>query len=203
MIPDAHWERLASLEAADVSRRTGATYDPANGRYLLPLLDRHVVVDPAARSVRWHDEHRHEDDGPRPNAAFFSVAYLAEAGETRPAADWVTAESLRSGAFFFRGPHALPTTAVAERFDQDAHEFLKAGQKLGGRPVDWGDAGVEIQVVPRIAVRLVLWLGDEEFSSRVTMLFQRRTEEHIPVDLIFSMAQHVVSSLLRAAADGQ
>ena len=199
MIHEAHWERLASLAPDDVCRRTGAQYEPASGCYTLPLLDRHVQVNPAERSVRWHDEHNQADRGSGYNVTLLIVVYLIEAKEMRPAGEWVTAESLPAGTFFFRGPHAMPTAEVAGRFGHDRDGFLRAGSKLGGKLVEWGDACVQIHVLPRIAVRLVLWLGDEEFPARATMLFDRLVDEHMPLDVLHIMAQHVTSALLRTA----
>lgn len=199
MTHPAHWERLASLPQDDVCRRTGAQYDPATGYYTLPLLDRHVRVDPAGRSIRWCDEQHQAERGPGQNVALVAAVYLNEAKDMPPAEEWVTAESLPSGSFFFRGPHTLPTAQIAGRFGHDRDGFLMAGTKLGGKPVKWGDACVQVQVLPRIAVRLVLWLGDEEFPARVTMLFDRLVDQHIPLDVLFSMVQHLTSAILRAA----
>ena len=202
MVHEAHWQRLASLAPGDVCRRSGARYAAASGSYFLPLLDRHVEVDPATRTVRWCDECRRPDRGPGYNVSLVAVVYLIEAKEIHPAGEWVTAESLRAGAFFFRGPHAVPTAEVAGRFGHDPDAFRRAGNRLGGKPVEWGDACIQVQVLPRIAVRLVLWLGDEEFPARVTMLFDRLVDDHLPLDVLHGMTRHVTSSLLQTADNG-
>ena len=199
MIHETHWERLASLAPDDVCHRTGAQYDPASGCYALPLLERHVLVDPAGRTVRWRDERHQADREPGHDVTLVVVVHLIEVREMPPAGEWVTAESLRTGVFFFRGLHAIPTAKVADRFGHDRDGFLRAGSKLGGKPVGWGDACVQIQVLPRIAVRLVLWLGDEEVPTRVTMLFDRLVDEHLPLDVLYTMARHVARALLQAA----
>ena len=202
MVHEAHWERLASLVPDDVCRRSDARYDPASLRYTLQLLNRRVQVDTAGRTVRWRDECRQEDREPGYDVALIAVVYLIEAKEIRPAGEWVTAESLRAGAFFFRGPHAVPTAEVAGRFGHDPDAFRRAGNRLGGKPVEWGDACIQVQVLPRIAVRLVLWLGDEEFPARVTMLFDRLVDDHLPLDVLHGMTRHVTSSLLQTADNG-
>jgi len=202
VIHETHWERLTALSPDDVCRQTGAQYDPATGCYTLPLLERHVLVDPAQRTVRWRDERHQADREPGHDVTLVAVVYLIEAKEMRPAGEWVTAESLPAGIFFFRGLHAIPTAKVAGMFGQDQDGFLAAGGRLGGKPVEWGDACVQVQVLPRIAVRLVLWLGDEEFSGRVTMLFDRLVDEQLPLDVLLTMAQYVTSALLRTGDGG-
>lgn len=200
MIDETHWERLASLSPDDVCRRAGARYDEAAGRYVLPLLDRHVLVDPAGRTVRWRDEHHQAERAPGYEVALVSVVYLIEAKEMRPAGEWVTPQSLPSGYFFFRGPHAVPTAELERTLGHDHEAFLAAGSRLGGKEVEVGDACVQLQALPRIAVRLVLWLGDEEFPSRVTFLFDRLADRHLPLDALYCVGRHVTSSLLRAGA---
>lgn len=198
-IHETHWEHLASLMPAEVCRRTGALYDPARGCYTLPLLERHVQVDPNERTVQWCNEAPQTGGEPGYNVVLLVTVYLIEGKETPPADEWVTAESLPAGAFFFRGFHTIPTAEAVARFGHDREMFLEAGSKLGGKPADWGDACIEIQVLPRIAVRLVLWLGDDEFPARLTMLFDRRVDEHLPLDALLIMARHVIASLVRAA----
>ena len=198
MIHEVLWERLASLAPADVIRRTGACHDFARGHYTLPLIDRHVRVDPASRTMEWHDRSHQAEGAPGYNAALATAVYLIEAKESAPAGEWVTAESLPSGAFFFRGPHTIPTAEPAHKFGHDPNAFLMAGTRLGGQSVEWGDACIEIPVLPRIAVRLVLWLGDGEFPARATMLFDSLVDEHMPLDALYCMARHLVSAFLRA-----
>lgn len=202
MIHEAHWERLASLAPDDVCRRSGARYDAGSGVYALQLLDRYVLIDPTGQSVRWCDESHQARRGPGYDVALVAAVYLIEAKQINPAGEWVTAETLRSGAFFFRGPHAIPTAEVAGGFGNDRDAFLMAGEKLGGISADWGDACVQLQVLPRVAVRIVLWLGDDEFSGRATMLFDSLVDEHLPLDVLHTMARYVTLALVRAADGG-
>lgn len=203
MIHEAHWERLASLSPEDVCRRTGARYDSSNGYYVLPLLDRCVHVCPIKRTVQWGDKRQQAERAPGFHVVLFSTVYLIEAKEMNSSRQWVTGESLRAGDFFFRGPHVIPTDKVAQKLGHDRKAFLEASLRLGGEEIDRGDACVELQVVPRIPVRLVLWLGDEEFPPRVTMLFDRLADEHVPLDALHSMTHLVVALMLETGDKGR
>ena len=198
MIHESHWERLASLPPEDVCRRTGAGYDSSGEYYAMPLLDRCVHVSPVKRTVQWSDKNQQAEKAPGFHATLFSAVYLIEAKEINPSGQWVTCESLPAGAFFFRGPHLIPTDKVAQKLGHDRKAFLEAGLRLGGEEIERGDACVELRVVPRIPVRLVLWLGDEEFSPRVTMLFDQLADEQVPLDALHSMTHLVVNSMLEA-----
>ena len=63
-----------------------------------------------------------------------SVVYLLSAKALPPKGDWVSATSLPYGEFFFRGPHALPTDAVAAAFGDRPEAFERAAEALGGKP---------------------------------------------------------------------
>ena len=196
MIHETHWERLATLAPEEVCRRSGADHDPATGCYTLPLLDRRVQIDPAGCSVAWCDG---DSTTAGHDVTLLSVVYLMEAKEIAPAGEWVTAESLPSGSFFFRGLHVIPTAEVADRFGDDRDGFIEAGRRLGGASIEGGDACIQIQVLPRIALRLVLWLGDEDFPAQATMLFDGGVHEHMPLDALLLLAKHVARALVQAA----
>jgi len=181
----------------DVCRRAGVEYDRETGCYYVPLLNRLVRVDPGARSVEWGDGAVEGERPPGFTVALVAVVYLLEAKDLPPAGEWVTGGMLPAGAFFFRGLHAIPTAEVAQRFGDDPGGLLAAGARLGGKTVDVGDACVELEALPRVPMRVVLWTGDDEFPSRATMLFDRLVDAHLPLDALLSLAGYVVSALVR------
>ena len=201
MVHEAHWERLATAEPEEVCRRTGVQYDPDRHCYTLPLLNRYVEVDPQAWEVRWSGGDPQADTPPRHDVALVAVVYLNEAKELEPTGEWVTGESLPAGAFFFRGLHALPTGGVVNKFGRDAEGFLKAGRALGGEEAEGGDACIQFQALPRIPMRLVLWLGDDEFPARLTILLDRLASAHNPLDAILPLSKFVTTSLIMAPTE--
>ena len=203
MLHDSQWERLASMAPDEVCRRAGVEYDGETGCYYVPLLNRRVRVDPGARSVEWGDGALADERPPGFTVALVVVVvYLLGAKELPPAGEWVTGEMLPVGAFFFRGLHAIPTAAVAQRFGDEPHELVAAGGRLGGKAVDVGDGCVELEALPRVPVRLVLWMGDDEFPSRATMLFDRTADSHLALDALLTLAQYVVSAVVREGEAG-
>ena len=197
MLHDSQWERLAGMAPDDVCRRAGVEYDAAAGCYWVRLLNRRVLVNPAARRLDWGDGATEEERPPGFHVALVAVVYLLEAKEAPLAGEWVTGEMLPAGTFFFRGLHAIPTAEVARRFGEDVDGFRGAAARLGGKVVEGGDVCVELEALPRVPLRVVLWEGDEEFAARVTMLFDRTAGVHLPLDALLSLAQHVVSALVR------
>ncbi len=199
MIDAAHWESLAAMQPEDVCRRSMAAYDATTGCYELPILDRRVSIDPAAGTVAWAPG---EDAGAKPpgfNYWLVSVNYLLGAKKLPPAGEWVAPRSLPYGEFFFRGPHELPTKKVADAFGDDPEAFLRAGLRLGGTKNVEGDAALVLPVLPRIPMKYILWIRDEEFPARVQILFDRNTPEHLQVDAILAACWLTTAALLGKA----
>lgn len=49
--------------------------------------------------------------------------------------------------------------------------FLAAGQQLGGRQRDYGDASVTLYLLPQIPITYILWDSDDEFPLSAQILF--------------------------------
>jgi len=201
VLHDSQWERLESLAPDGVCRRALVEYDADSGRYSVPLLNRRVLVDRVGRSVEWADA----GDGERPpgfTVTLMTVVYLLEAKDLVASGEWVTAEMLPAGAFFFRGPHAVPTKEIEQRYGTAPEEMLAAAARLNGTVGDAGDACANLTVLPRIPMRVVLWLGDDEFPSKVTMLFDRTADSHLALDALLCMAEYAASELVREGGEG-
>ncbi len=136
MVHEKHWERLSSLAPVDVCRRSGARYDSTSGCYILRMLDRQVMLDPARRRVRLYKEGYQADSEPGYDAALAATVYLVEAKEVPPAGEWITAQSLPAGAFFFRGIDGVPTGKLVRKFGGNRDLFTRAAEGVGGRCVE-------------------------------------------------------------------
>ena len=49
--------------------------------------------------------------------------------------------------------------------------MARAAAKLEGRKIEQGDAGFEFTLFPRLPLRLIVWMGDEEFPPEAAILF--------------------------------
>jgi len=211
MIDEAHWRALRSMEAADVCRRALCRYCDAAGAYELSLLNRTLVISPAEAMVRWGCGAATDDRAPGYNEALVGVTYLLGASECPLEGEWVGAESLPAGPFFFRGPHTLPTDKIAATFGCHGQfgvgALAHAATALGGTVLARtagnvsGEMAVQLQVLPRIPVRCLLWRADDEFPARATMLFDRSIGRHLLPDGIYCLAHVVAKALCQAGGE--
>jgi hypothetical protein len=130
--------------------------------------------------------------------ALLVLVYLGNAAETMPANEPVAASGLKD-ALFFKGPHEIDVSALEERFGQDPNAFRTAAERLDGASIPMADLAYRFRPFPKVPLHYLLWSADDEFPARVSILFDRSIEAHLPADVIWGLTQHVTGALLSAA----
>jgi len=97
---------------------------------------------------------------------------------------------------FFRGPHELKVAPVVRRFGRDPDAFRAAAESLGGDVRDLAHVAYKLPAFPKVPLYYLLWEGDEEFEPRLSILFDRTVEEHLPADAIWGLVNLVSDALL-------
>ena len=197
-IAGMYWDELIAMDTGDVSRRALAFYNEAEKAYELRLLSDDLLVFPEKREVKRASEPVSENDPPPDfNTVLISVHYLLRAQEVPIANEYIADSQITDGSFFFKGPHALPSWRVEKRLGSDARTFLEKGKLIGGKPIKFGDAGLEFLVLPRVQIAYVLWEADDEFPARSQILFDASAEKHFALDVMWAMCNLVTEKLLK------
>jgi hypothetical protein len=197
-IAGMYWDELAAMDTGDVSRRSLAFYNEAERAYELRLLSDDLLVCPEKREVTRVSEPVSESDPPPDfNTVLISVHYLLRAQEVPIANEYIADSQVTDGGFFFKGPHALPSWRIEKKMGADAKAFLEKGKLIGGRPITFGDAGLEFLVLPRVRIAYVLWEADDEFPARSQILFDASAEKHFALDVMWAMCNLVTDKLLK------
>jgi hypothetical protein len=132
------------------------------------------------------------------------LTYLISAQDVFFGGRWVSERDLPGGELFFRGPHQLPTTNLIARFGKDPEKFLAIGKALGGKRLpEYGDVGLEFQVLPKVPIACVLWAEDEEFPARLSFLFDPSLASHFPLDVVLALVRCMVKNLLESEEAGK
>ena len=106
-----------------------------------------------------------------------------------------------SGAITFfqcRGPHAIPSAPLEERFGRDLTRFLEVGRLLGAERRVSGDAALAFQVFARLTVEVILWVADEEFQAQVAFTGPSHLDRFWQLDVVLGLTGLVVEEVLRA-----
>ena len=191
---DRSWQLLLEQDPGDVCRRAAVSYDGACygldslGTGLLVCPSDRRIVEPGSTGLHRMVEHYFD------HAALRYLIAARDIGET---GRQIKPSDLKGGHHFFtQGTHQLPLPELAAKYGSDREGFLRKAAMFGGRPLEFGDASVELRPMPRIPVQVILWLGDDEFESRADLLFDSSAEFHCKLDVLWSIAMMSLSVLL-------
>jgi len=191
------WEILSGLDPSIVCRNASAAYDKANSYYLLRSFCYDFIVKPKERTI--FNSSLQGDILLKKYPYFFIHAclwHLIHAKDIPLTMRLVKPADVKGGDLFFRGSHILPLDGLAKRYGEDRQSFLKKGDELCAEVLNYGDASVRLQPVPKIPVTLILWLKDEEFPARADLLFDSSCELQVPIDIIWSIAMMSILAML-------
>ena len=188
------WLQLEGLDRQKTAQRAKCQYLCDRDRFTITLLHRQYEVNLAERQICLVSS-----DSEPVEAGFLEqlciLAYLINSKELPLANKLVKAESLPGGEFFFRGPHILPVGKLAEVFGADPSLLYRAGTQFGAKRCDFGDASIELSVLPRVTLTFVVWGGDDEFDARVSILFDRTAADQLPLDALMAAVNITVDAL--------
>ena len=132
-----------------------------------------------------------------PSVAIALLHYLLTA-DGAPAADrWVTFRELPDGLFYAQAFAGHEEALLAERFGQDLAAFRTAAAALGGQPLDLADASFRFQALPRLALAVLLWEGDEEFPAQARILFDAHAGHYLPTEDLSGLGDWLAHRLTR------
>jgi hypothetical protein len=188
MLDRNYWDRLRRLAPDDVVLRSQCSLIRPAGYYALEIMGTTVWVDPQHEQFLSSEGKRITI---RTECALAVVSYLIEAKNVPLRGRWVSEKDLRGGEMFFRGPHLFPVKPLEHKFGNNGNRFLQAAQKCGGTNVPGADVSFKVMALPRIPVQVLLWLADEDFSARITFLFDATIEEHLSLDVIFGLVSEL------------
>jgi hypothetical protein len=128
------------------------------------------------------------------------LSYMVTADGTTPSKRWVAFRELPDGLFYaqaFRG--YAENRLVRELGDGGLPALDRAAEQLDGEPIDIGDAGYSFAVLPRVRIATVYWLGDEDFPSRTSVLFEDTAPHYMSTDGLAILGSRLVGNIGKAA----
>lgn len=189
------WRALAQADPEDILKRTGVRRQQNIFRF--SYFNQEAVVDlDQERVVRVAAPE--EEPGFRRCLVTLLYLLLVNTAELGPP---VSPLELTGATTFFqsRGPHAIPSAPLEERFGHDLKGFLEVGRRLGAEPRDLGDGAFALTVYPGLSVEVILWEADEEFPAQVSFTVPANLDRFWQLDAVLALMGLAVKELLRAA----
>jgi len=195
MANEGLWEQLLQLNPEQAARRAKCRYVEESNCCIIVLLNREYVVDLSNKRVVSGADGSVAGFGEELCilACIINSSDLPVSGKLAPAA------SLPGGQFFFRGLHRLPTEKLEEVFGETPERLYEVADEFAARRREFGDASIELHILPRIPMTVVVWRGDEEFGARASILFDQTAGEQLPLDALWMAANLTVKAFVHAA----
>ena len=195
-VPVQYWENLVQGDIKEMCRNAVAEFRAPRG-LVVPFLNETYLVDGEERCLKKPGGAGWERVD-HPLLELILLVYVLGAKDADLVHEMVTPQQLKEG-HFFRGPHELSTRPLIARYGRNLDGFRRAAGALGGVVINAADAAFRIQALPKVPLYYLLWEGDEEFDARVSILFDRSVEKHLPADAIWGLVQLVSTALLSPA----
>lgn len=192
------WKDLGHLDPLEVCRKSLATYDHESRRYTLRFLNVDFVVILEERAVRALSERNAGVPDLGVDFRIMILDYLTNCSEASVSGRLVSGAQLKGGEFFFRGTHGLELDALISEFGKKPEEFKKLGVSVGGMGLELGDVSLQLPVLPKVPIAYVLWAADEEFSARMSVLFDSSADSMLHLDTLRTAVTNTNRFLLAA-----
>ena len=190
-------QQLRQIETARLVRRSGYTLAP-DGSLRMTLLWQAYAIDPTEFAIR------RTDTGQTPTefTQALILTYLVTADGTPPSGGWIAYRDLPDGMFYAQAFRGYAENRLARELGEDGLDaFCLAAKRLDGTPIAIGDAGYAFQLLPRASLAAVYWLGDEDFPSRASVLFEDTAPHYLSTDGLAVLGSHMVNALLDKASE--
>lgn len=187
---DLAFEQLRRADLGEVALKSGATRVGPDllrlrflGRdYLIDRLSERVVLDP--------------DTEPVPIAERLLILhYVVTASGAPPSGEWIAFKELPDGLLYHSTFYKRTVKLLLRKFGDSPAKLTIAASKIGGAPVEMGDAAATVQAFPKVAVTWVLWRGDDEFPAEGSVLLDRGITDYLPTEDIVVLCQTIALKL--------
>jgi hypothetical protein len=194
-VDENFWLDLAQADPEDILRRTGVRCHQQV--FPVPYFNRELVVDQERQRVFLADAPEAE---PGFRRCLITLLYLLFI-DTAALGPSISPLELPGATMFFqkRGPHAIPSAPLEERFGRDLTAFLEVGRHLGAAIRPNGDAALAFRVFPGLMVEVILWQTDDEFPAQVSFTVPSQLHRFWQLDAVLGLLGVVVKELLQAA----
>ncbi len=194
MANEALWQQLLELNGPQTTHRANCQYLDNPDRYLITLLNSEYVVNLPDKQVLSAKD--------RSLAGFIEelciLAYLINSQDVPLAGKLTPPQALPGGEFFFRGPHKLDTDKLEKTFGQNPERLYDVMDRFAAKRYKFGDAAIELFILPRIPLTIVIWRGDDEFPARASVLFDQTAAAQLLLDALWAAANLTIKKVIEA-----
>lgn len=188
-------EALKSIPMENLIEKSGARHE--NGRLLFDAFFQTFEIDPESFSIA-------SAKGEPESLLFQSIAlrYLATSDGTPPSGTLIHFRELPGGGNYASAFQGYAPNSLARHFGQDMANFSLACRRIGGAPVEFGDAAFAFDVFPKIRITVIYYLGEEMFPPGASLLFDSSVSHYMVTDGLATIGKRLVDIIIGNSDNG-
>ncbi len=105
--------------------------------------------------------------------------YIESLKQLGPAGRWIAYREIPGAKFYFDAFVKRAINPLKKVFGNSPDMFIEAAKRAGCTVIDEGDAACQINIFPRVPLRCILWVADEEFDAEANILFDETAGEFL------------------------
>ncbi|SHK76645.1 protein of unknown function [Desulfatibacillum alkenivorans DSM 16219] len=188
-------ESLSKESFEDLAASSGFQ-SPAENTLTVPFLNRtYKMVFP---SFDFTDQDDPEKEVPIQEQVLI-LHYMMGDKTAQPSDDWVAYREIPGATFYFSAFCKRAIDPLKNVFEHNLEGLDKGAQILEASELDFGDAGYEFKPFPRVPVRMILYVGDDEFPSEANILFDSSAGDILSPEDLAWLAGMIVYRLMALA----
>ena len=122
--------------------------------------------------------------------------YLSSENPPKPTGNWIAYREIPGAGFYFSAFVKRAIDPLKKTFGGNPKALEHAAAQLKATPIDTGDAGFELLVMPFVPIQMIIWEGDEEFDPEANILFDQKVGEILSPEDIAWLASMTVYRLI-------
>ena len=185
-------EKLSAEPVEDITGRAGFDAEE-NGDILIPFLNRVYRVTPP--DFVFSDSADPDQEVPIQEQIII-LHYLAAETTAAVTGRWVAYREIPGASFYYSAFVKRAIDPLKKVFGQNTAGLRAAADQLAAKTIDAGDAGLQIDVFPRVPLQVILWEGDGEFEPEGNILFDASAGEMLSPEDAAWLAGMVVYRLI-------
>jgi len=125
--------------------------------------------------------------------------YLTTADGTPLTGRWISFAELPDGKFYQQAFQGYTGRLLEKNLAHDMNVLYQVAIDAGGNPYKFGDTAFLYKILPRVNLLVVFWQGDDDFPSRIQILFDAAASHYLPTDGYAIVGSILTSRLISAA----
>lgn len=127
--------------------------------------------------------------------------YLSSADGEPRAGKWISYRELPGGLFYHQAFQGYSGDRLAHALGASPQAFTHAALALGGTSLpELATAAYAFDPLPGIRLAAILWLGDQEFPAKASILFDAAAPHYLPTDGLALLGAGLTGRILKADA---